>query len=266
MQYIAWSARSSSLLRLCPARTKTDFTAFVWFIFFSVMRHNIVGFFSEIMYKFYISCLKRDAISLIWASKQILFTFLGQSKKVPVWACGSNEKLSVALGIGNNHENILELSLNLSWEFRGHPDWYTHYWLVVQQKVLRWINIFVILFSPLMARYLIRENVCNAGRTIMQKRVLMMSHGNVFWWCHEGEEFCHQATITHYIAMYPTFFSFYKGTLPRMSRVCLDVAITFMIYDSFMEFFNKVWPWATREKNHCREYSATSQYRQHYFK
>jgi solute carrier family 25 citrate transporter 1 len=33
--------------------------------------------------------------------------------------------------------------------------------------------------------------------------------------------------------------AFYKGTIPRMSRVCLDVAITFMIYDSFMELFNK---------------------------
>jgi len=36
--------------------------------------------------------------------------------------------------------------------------------------------------------------------------------------------------------------AFYKGTLPRMSRVCLDVAITFMIYDSFMEIFNKIYP------------------------
>ncbi|XP_011498220.1 PREDICTED: putative tricarboxylate transport protein, mitochondrial [Ceratosolen solmsi marchali] len=36
--------------------------------------------------------------------------------------------------------------------------------------------------------------------------------------------------------------AFYKGTIPRLSRVCLDVGITFMIYDSFMEFFNKVWP------------------------
>lgn len=36
--------------------------------------------------------------------------------------------------------------------------------------------------------------------------------------------------------------AFYKGTLPRMSRVCLDVAITFMIYDSFMEMFNKIYP------------------------
>jgi len=36
--------------------------------------------------------------------------------------------------------------------------------------------------------------------------------------------------------------AFYKGTIPRMSRVCLDVAITFMIYDTFMEYFSKVWP------------------------
>ncbi|XP_064108246.1 putative tricarboxylate transport protein, mitochondrial isoform X2 [Macrobrachium nipponense] len=35
--------------------------------------------------------------------------------------------------------------------------------------------------------------------------------------------------------------AFYKGTVPRLSRVCLDVAITFMIYDSFMELFEKVW-------------------------
>lgn len=36
--------------------------------------------------------------------------------------------------------------------------------------------------------------------------------------------------------------AFYKGTVPRLGRVCLDVAITFMIYDSFMELFKKVWP------------------------
>ena len=35
--------------------------------------------------------------------------------------------------------------------------------------------------------------------------------------------------------------AFYKGTLPRMSRVVLDVGITFMIYYTFMEMFNKVW-------------------------
>ncbi|KAF7285919.1 mitochondrial citrate transporter scheggia [Rhynchophorus ferrugineus] len=36
--------------------------------------------------------------------------------------------------------------------------------------------------------------------------------------------------------------AFYKGTVPRLGRVCLDVAITFMIYDSFMDLFNKIWP------------------------
>ena len=36
--------------------------------------------------------------------------------------------------------------------------------------------------------------------------------------------------------------AFYKGTVPRMSRVVLDVGITFMIYDSFKEWFDKLWP------------------------
>uniref|UniRef100_A0A0B7B8V5 Citrate transport protein n=1 Tax=Arion vulgaris TaxID=1028688 RepID=A0A0B7B8V5_9EUPU len=35
--------------------------------------------------------------------------------------------------------------------------------------------------------------------------------------------------------------AFYKGTVPRLSRVTLDVAITFMIYDNFMYYFNQVW-------------------------
>lgn len=43
------------------------------------------------------------------------------------------------------------------------------------------------------------------------------------------------------IAKHEGFFAFYKGTIPRMGRVCLDVAITFMIYDSFMELFNTMW-------------------------
>ena len=43
------------------------------------------------------------------------------------------------------------------------------------------------------------------------------------------------------IAKHEGFPAFYKGTVPRLSCVCLDVAITFMIYASFMELFNKVW-------------------------
>ena len=48
--------------------------------------------------------------------------------------------------------------------------------------------------------------------------------------------------------------AFYKGTIPRMSRVCLDVAITFMIYDSFMELFHKVWPWRIID---CKKWQLT---------
>ncbi|VDI67287.1 tricarboxylate transport protein B, mitochondrial-like [Mytilus galloprovincialis] len=36
--------------------------------------------------------------------------------------------------------------------------------------------------------------------------------------------------------------AFYKGTVPRLSRVCLDVAITFMIYDSLKAAIDKIWP------------------------
>uniref|UniRef100_A0A6P7GMB4 Citrate transport protein n=1 Tax=Diabrotica virgifera virgifera TaxID=50390 RepID=A0A6P7GMB4_DIAVI len=35
--------------------------------------------------------------------------------------------------------------------------------------------------------------------------------------------------------------AFYKGVVPRLGRVCLDVAITFMIYDSIQELFAKYW-------------------------
>ncbi|EDW80791.1 uncharacterized protein Dwil_GK11377 [Drosophila willistoni] len=35
--------------------------------------------------------------------------------------------------------------------------------------------------------------------------------------------------------------AFYKGTLPRLARVCGDVALTFMIYDTIMEIINTVW-------------------------
>ncbi|VDN31364.1 unnamed protein product [Gongylonema pulchrum] len=43
------------------------------------------------------------------------------------------------------------------------------------------------------------------------------------------------------IMKYEGFFAFYKGTVPRLCRVCLDVAITFTLYDSIMEYFNKIW-------------------------
>ena len=36
--------------------------------------------------------------------------------------------------------------------------------------------------------------------------------------------------------------AFYKGTMSRMSQVMLNVATSFVIYDSVMEIFNKFWP------------------------
>ncbi|XP_036682667.1 LOW QUALITY PROTEIN: tricarboxylate transport protein, mitochondrial-like [Balaenoptera musculus] len=35
--------------------------------------------------------------------------------------------------------------------------------------------------------------------------------------------------------------AFYKGTVPRLRRVCLDVAIVFVIYDEVVKLLNKVW-------------------------
>lgn len=34
---------------------------------------------------------------------------------------------------------------------------------------------------------------------------------------------------------------FYKGTVPRLGRVCADVAIVFIIYDEVVKLLNKVW-------------------------
>ncbi|XP_072034911.1 tricarboxylate transport protein, mitochondrial-like [Amphiura filiformis] len=35
--------------------------------------------------------------------------------------------------------------------------------------------------------------------------------------------------------------AFYKGTVPRLSRVCLDVALVFVIYEETIKVLNKVW-------------------------
>ncbi|XP_077168849.1 tricarboxylate transport protein, mitochondrial-like isoform X2 [Paroedura picta] len=35
--------------------------------------------------------------------------------------------------------------------------------------------------------------------------------------------------------------AFYKGTVPRLGRVCLDVAIVFVIYEEVVKLLNKVW-------------------------
>ena len=36
--------------------------------------------------------------------------------------------------------------------------------------------------------------------------------------------------------------AFYKGTVPRLGRVCADVALVFMIYDATVQLLNYVYP------------------------
>jgi len=38
------------------------------------------------------------------------------------------------------------------------------------------------------------------------------------------------------------FFGFYRGCLPRLNRVCLEVALAFTIFDTVQSMFQKVWP------------------------
>lgn len=57
----------------------------------------------------------------------------------------------------------------------------------------------------------------------------------------EASKYKNAFDCAHKIWKHEGFKAFYKGTVPRLGRVCLDVGITFMIYDSFMEWFNKVW-------------------------
>ncbi|XP_069788722.1 tricarboxylate transport protein B, mitochondrial isoform X2 [Narcine bancroftii] len=43
------------------------------------------------------------------------------------------------------------------------------------------------------------------------------------------------------IMKYEGPLAFYKGTVPRLGRVCLDVAIVFIIYEEVVKVLNKVW-------------------------
>lgn len=46
---------------------------------------------------------------------------------------------------------------------------------------------------------------------------------------------------THMRLLFVPTCSFYKGTVPRLGRVCLDVAIVFIIYEEVVKVLNKVW-------------------------
>uniref|UniRef100_A0A3P8VV19 Solute carrier family 25 member 1 n=1 Tax=Cynoglossus semilaevis TaxID=244447 RepID=A0A3P8VV19_CYNSE len=43
------------------------------------------------------------------------------------------------------------------------------------------------------------------------------------------------------ILRYEGLAAFYKGTVPRLGRVCLDVAIVFIIYEEVVKVLNAVW-------------------------
>uniref|UniRef100_A0A2P2IBT7 Citrate transport protein n=1 Tax=Hirondellea gigas TaxID=1518452 RepID=A0A2P2IBT7_9CRUS len=42
------------------------------------------------------------------------------------------------------------------------------------------------------------------------------------------------------------FFAFYKGTVPRLGRVCADVAIVMVVYEYVMRFLDSVWDTDTK--------------------
>lgn len=43
------------------------------------------------------------------------------------------------------------------------------------------------------------------------------------------------------LSLFVSICSFYKGTVPRLGRVCLDVAIVFIIYEEVVKVLNTVW-------------------------
>lgn len=60
-------------------------------------------------------------------------------------------------------------------------------------------------------------------------------------WTHP---FCLEAVSFIYLLTWvflPLNPRFYKGTVPRLGRVCADVAIVFIIYDEVVKLLNKVW-------------------------
>jgi len=48
--------------------------------------------------------------------------------------------------------------------------------------------------------------------------------------------------VVYQIARKEGLRGFYKGCLPRMNRVCLEVGLAFCIYDTVMDIFKTVWP------------------------
>ena len=59
---------------------------------------------------------------------------------------------------------------------------------------------------------------------------------------HTAYSLCRVCTCaTSYIPSFPPR-RFYKGTTPRLGRVCFDVAIVFTLYEQVMKALDYVWP------------------------
>ena len=43
------------------------------------------------------------------------------------------------------------------------------------------------------------------------------------------------------VYIYISFYRFYKGTVPRLGRVCFDVAFVFTFYENVMKLLDYVW-------------------------
>ncbi|KAL7986810.1 hypothetical protein Chor_013093 [Crotalus horridus] len=57
----------------------------------------------------------------------------------------------------------------------------------------------------------------------------------------EAHKYKSTLNCAYQIMKYEGLLAFYKGTIPRLGRVCLDVAIVFIIYDEVVKLLNKVW-------------------------
>lgn len=51
----------------------------------------------------------------------------------------------------------------------------------------------------------------------------------------------HKRVYCIFTTLFLSICSFYKGTVPRLGRVCLDVAIVFIIYEEVVKVLNTVW-------------------------
>ncbi|XP_012886959.1 PREDICTED: tricarboxylate transport protein, mitochondrial [Dipodomys ordii] len=72
-------------------------------------------------------------------------------------------------------------------------------------------------------------------------REIVREQGEPFWVKDHDQSWGRGDTILSLLTHPPPPPRFYKGTVPRLGRVCLDVAIVFVIYDEVVKLLNKIW-------------------------